>query len=140
MIGWHNERTMRDDATTSWRDKTTRGGHDETTRQREGGTTRTTRQKKGGISRGNTTTSRRDKRTRGWRNKRTRRVDATASWRYERTLNEHVLLDVYKWCPSEEFFPTINQYGEAPFWVIMSQVCCSKKAFVVMWGHTSTMG
>ncbi len=38
--------------------------------------------------------------------------------------------------PLEEHFPPINQYGEASFWVIMSQVYYSKKAFVVMWGHT----
>ena len=34
--------------------------------------------------------------------------------------------------PLEEHFPPINQYGEALFRVITSQICCSKKAFIVM--------
>ena len=62
------------------------------------------RQKKGGASRGEATTSPRDERTRGRRNKRTRRVDATASWHYKRTLNEPMLLYVYKWCPLRNIF------------------------------------
>jgi hypothetical protein len=63
-----------------------------------------TRQKKGGASRGDATTSWLDERTRGQHNKRTWRVDATASWRYKRTLNEPVLFEVYKWCPSRKIF------------------------------------
>ena len=54
MRGLRNDKTTRDDATTSWRDEeTTRGRHNKTTRQREGG-----------ASRGEATHSWRDKRTR----------------------------------------------------------------------------
>jgi len=41
--------------------------------------------KKGRCIGGDATTSRRDERTRGRCNKRMRIIDATASWRYERT-------------------------------------------------------
>jgi hypothetical protein len=38
--GKHNQRSMRDDGTTSWRDETMRGRHGETMGRQEGGTTR----------------------------------------------------------------------------------------------------
>ena len=89
-----NKRTTRDDAaTTSWRDKTTRGGtmrgrddkraaRREATQQPAGAT----RGQEGGAGRnertrrGDATTSWRDELTRGWRNERTARGNATTSW------------------------------------------------------------
>ncbi len=65
---FQQERTTRDDTTTSWRNETTRGRIDETMRRREGG-----------ASRRDATTSRRDERKRVRRSERTRRGDATTS-------------------------------------------------------------
>ena len=102
MRGWCNERTTRDDGTTtSWHNKTTRGGttrgqDDERaarreatqqpagmTRGQEGGTGRNER-----MRRGNAATSSHDELTRGWCIERTMRGNATTSWRDKMTRGQ----------------------------------------------------
>ena len=76
MRGWCNERTVRDNAITSWCDKMKRGQRNE----------RTTRgQCNERTTRGNATSSWCDKMTRERRNEGTTRGDATTSWHDERT-------------------------------------------------------
>ncbi len=69
-IGRPDERTARDNVTTSWCNKTLRGWHDKTTRQQEGSASRLD---------ATTTTSLHHEGTRGWRNKRMKRGHATTS-------------------------------------------------------------
>ncbi len=42
--------------------------------------------------------------------------------------------------PLKKLFPLHNLDGEAPLWMKSSQVGCHKKALVIMWGHTQSLG